>query len=156
MPITQCQHQKQIVLVCFHQVSLSLLLQVEQANVEGYLRDTYPIASNIVYLPNSFYSIAHFLRHKANGSTYYQNVIKRALINFCTNFKDGFDALGTSWPLFFILEIRDSIFADIWCICSTSSSNVSPMPWKCLISFTAWLKRPCIFGVKLSFAWVHR
>jgi hypothetical protein len=58
MSITQCQRQKQIVLVCF-QDSLSISLQVERANSEGYLWETYPFATNIVYLPGFFDSIAH-------------------------------------------------------------------------------------------------
>ena len=92
MAITRCQRQKQIVLVCFEN-SLSLLVQVDRANAEGTLRATYPIATNLVYLPDSFLPIVNFLRYKANGSTYYQNIIKKALIQFCTNFTEGFDAL---------------------------------------------------------------
>jgi hypothetical protein len=53
----------------------------------------YPIATNLVYLPDSFHSLVNFLQHKANGSTYYQHIIKRALIHFCNNFSEGFDAL---------------------------------------------------------------
>ncbi len=55
------------VIVCF-KGAFSLLLQVCQANAEGYLQAKYPIATNIVYLPGSFYSIDKFLHHKANGS----------------------------------------------------------------------------------------
>jgi hypothetical protein len=39
--------------------------------------------------------IAHFLWYKANGSTYYQNIIKKALIEYCTYFNEGFDVLAT-------------------------------------------------------------
>jgi hypothetical protein len=92
MAITQCQRQKQIVLVCFEN-SLSLLVQVDQANAEGTLWAAYPVATNLVYLPDSFLPIVNFLQYKANGSTYYQNIIKKALIQSCTNFTEGFDAL---------------------------------------------------------------
>jgi hypothetical protein len=54
---------------------------------------TYPIATNLVYLPDSFHPMVNFLWHKANGSTYYQNIIKKTLIQFCVNFTEGFDAL---------------------------------------------------------------
>jgi hypothetical protein len=50
-------------------------------------------ATNLGYLPDSFLPIVHFIWHKANGSTYYQNIIKKALIKFCSNFNEGFDAL---------------------------------------------------------------
>jgi hypothetical protein len=92
MAITRCQRQKQLVLVCFED-SLSLLVQVDRANAEGTLRVAYRIATNLVYLPDSFLQIVNFLRYKANVSTYYQNIIKKALIQFCTNFNEGFDAL---------------------------------------------------------------
>jgi len=68
MAITRCQRQKQIVLVCFEN-SLSLLVQVDRVNAEGTLRATYPIATNLVYLPDSFLPIVNYLRYKANGST---------------------------------------------------------------------------------------
>jgi hypothetical protein len=64
-------------------------------NAEGSLQATYPIATNLVYLPDSFLPIVNFLQNKANGSTYYQNIIKKALIQFCSNFNEGFDALCT-------------------------------------------------------------
>jgi hypothetical protein len=50
-------------------------------------------STNLVYLPDSFHPLVNFLPHKANGSTYYQNIIKKALIHFCNNFSEGFDAL---------------------------------------------------------------
>ncbi len=93
MGITRCQHQKQLVLACFED-SLSLLVQVDQANAEGTLWAAYPIAINLVYLPySSLPIVVKFLQYKANGSSYYQNIIKKALIQFCTNFNEGFDAL---------------------------------------------------------------
>jgi len=92
MAVPRCQRQKQIVLVCLEN-SLSLLVQVDRVNAEGTLQVTYPIATNLVYLPDSFLLIVNYLWYKANGSTYYQNIIKKALIQFCTNFTEGFDAL---------------------------------------------------------------
>jgi hypothetical protein len=59
------------------------------------LQANYPIATNIVYLPDSFYLIAHFLWHKANDIMHYHNIIKKALIKYCTNFNEGFDVLAT-------------------------------------------------------------
>jgi hypothetical protein len=67
---------------------------VDQANAEGSLQVAYPSATNLVYLPDSFLSIVNFLWHKTNGSTYYQSIIQRALIKFCSNCSEGFDALG--------------------------------------------------------------
>jgi hypothetical protein len=93
MAITRCQRQKQIVLVCF-EGSLTLLVLVDQANAEGSLQVAYPSATNLVYLPDSFLPIVNFLQHKANGCTYYQNIIKRSLIKFRSSFIEGFDALG--------------------------------------------------------------
>ena len=90
MAITRRHCQKQIVLVCFHDISLLVL--VDQANAEGLLRESYPIATNLVYLPDSFQPLVHFLQHKADRS-YYQNIIKKALIKMSTNFSAGFDAL---------------------------------------------------------------
>ncbi len=90
MAITRRQCQKQIVLVCFHDISLLVL--VDRANAEGLLRESYPIANNLVYLPDSFQPLVHFLQHKA-GRSYYQNIIKKALIKISTNFSEGFDAL---------------------------------------------------------------
>jgi len=92
MAITRCQRQKQFVLVCFEE-SLSLLVLVDRANAESSLWVAYPIATNLVYLPDSFHPLVNFLRHKANSSTYYQNIIKRALIKFCSNFSEVFDTL---------------------------------------------------------------
>jgi hypothetical protein len=90
MAITRRQCQKQIVLVCFHDISL--LLQVNRVNAEGLLQESSPIATNLVYLPDSFQPLVHFLQHKA-GRSYYQNIIKKALIKISTNFSEGFDAL---------------------------------------------------------------
>jgi hypothetical protein len=85
MPITRCQSQKQNVFV-------------------------FPNATSIVYLPDSFYTIiAHFLWHKANGSMYHQNIMKNALIEFCTNFNEGFDVLATK-------HFPTQCFMVAWCV----------------------------------------
>jgi len=71
-------------------------LQVDQGDAEVYLQQLFPIATKIVYLPDSFSSVAKFLAHKPNGGTYHQNVIKNALVEYCFNYAVGFDALATN------------------------------------------------------------
>ena len=52
--------------------TLGLVLQVDSTNTEGYLREKYPIATNLVYLPDSFHSVVKFLKQKSNRCTCYQ------------------------------------------------------------------------------------
>jgi len=94
MPTTRRRHQKQNVLFCFSN-SVSLLLQINQGDAEVYLQHLYPVATKIVYLPESFSSVVKLLTHKPNGGTYFQNVIKDALAEYCSNHHVGYDDLAT-------------------------------------------------------------
>jgi len=94
MPTTRRQHQKQNVLFCFSN-SVSLLMQINQGDAEVYLRRLYPVATKIIYLPESFSSVAKFLSHKPNGGSYFQNVIKDALAAYWSNHHVGYEDLAT-------------------------------------------------------------
>jgi hypothetical protein len=108
MPVTRHRHQNQNVIVTFPG-SLSLVLQVDSTNTEGYLREKYPIATNLVYLPDSFHSVVKFLKQKSNGCTCYQHVIKGSLTQYCTNFSGGFNALAND-------EFPSQRSAEDWCV----------------------------------------
>ena len=108
MPVTRRRHQIQNVIVCFPG-SLSLMLQVDRTDTEGYLRSKYPSASNLVYLPDSFHSVVKFLKHNLNGCTCYQHVIKTSLIQYCTNFNGGFSALVND-------KFPSQQSVDDWCV----------------------------------------
>ena len=64
------------------------------------MQQLYPVATKIVYLPHTFSSTAKFLAHKPSGSSYYQNVIIKALVDSCSKYAAGFDELSTKeFPL---------------------------------------------------------
>jgi hypothetical protein len=131
MAITRRQCQKQIVLVCFH--DLSLLLQVNRVNAEGLLQESSPIATNLVYLPDSFQPLVHFLQHKA-GRSYYQNIIKKALIKMSTNFSAGFDALCSNH-----FPMQCSVVD--WCINLVINNYTSPAILRTEVSTSSFILR---------------
>jgi hypothetical protein len=81
----------------------------DQGEAEAYLQQLYPIATKIVYLPHTFSSAAKFLAHKPSGSSYYQNVIKKALVDSCSKYAAGFDELSTK-------KIPSERSAVDWCV----------------------------------------
>lgn len=96
MPTTRRRRQKQNVLFYFANGN-SLLLQIDEGDLECFLQRLHPVCNTkVVYLPESFSPMAKFLAHKPNGQTYFQNVIKKALVEFCSNYPAGYDNLATN------------------------------------------------------------
>jgi hypothetical protein len=108
MPTTRCWNRKQNVILCF-QGGVNLVVEIDQGDAEAYLQRIYPVTPNIVYLPNTFSCIAKFLGYKRSGSSYYQNIIKKALVEYCSNYAAGFDELCTK-------EFPSERAAVDWCV----------------------------------------
>ncbi|MFO0446705.1 MAG: hypothetical protein ACK51L_03460, partial [bacterium] len=108
MPTTRSRHAKHIVILCFPD-SITVVVEINQGDGEDYLRGLFPIAQEIVYLPQSFSSIAKYLAHKPSGALYYQCVIKDALVEYCSKYASGFDELCTK-------EFSSERSAVDWCI----------------------------------------
>jgi hypothetical protein len=108
MPTTRSRHRKHNVILCF-QDSVTLVVEIDQGDGDAYLRRLFPIARKIVYLPQSFSSVAKFLAHKPSGSSYYQSVIKKALVEHCSKYALGFDEKCTK-------EFPSERSAVDWCV----------------------------------------
>jgi hypothetical protein len=108
MPTTRCRNRKHNVILCF-QGGVNLVVEIDQGDAEAYLQRIYPVTPSIVYLPNTFSCIAKFLGYKQSGSSYYQNIIKKALVEYCSNYAAGFDELCTK-------EFPSERAAVDWCV----------------------------------------
>ncbi len=131
MLVTRHGHQNQNVIVCFAG-SMRLVLQVHSTNTEGYLGAKYPIATNLVYLLDSFHSVVKFLKQKSIGCTCYQHFIKRSLT--LANDKFPSQQSADDW---YVTVIVDE------CV-SVTEKMLSPQQWKKYLTFVAktqWSQR---------------
>jgi hypothetical protein len=117
MPTTRSRNRKQNVILCF-QGGVNLVVEIDQGDAEAYLQRIYPVTPNIVYLPNTFSCIAKFLGYKRSGSSYYQNIIKKALVEYCSNYAAGFDELCTK-------EFPSERAAVDWCVNQWTGKRVA-------------------------------
>jgi hypothetical protein len=80
-------HGHENVILCFMGSALVLFLQVKERNIEGYLHETYPGVTKIIYLPSSFSFLVKYFQVEKSMSRYshYHFLLSRQLTEFFCN-----------------------------------------------------------------------